>query len=473
MLCSGCGTLNEDRVLPVRSGDSHQPLNDDEIKFARALAHYGYGLLCLGSLDLTSSNSMARSIDEAVSHFSSAVKLDPSSEHPYSTLAVSHLALKETDKAIEVLEKACSNRPTNMSSRVDLAVVCEKAGRIDEAIESYREAIKLSPANDDLYKKLSLLYMTQKRDKEAITLLKDAARRVQRPEIISSFCYELGTFYESRKMYSQAVDLYSLAGKYSLKWPEPFIRLASIHIKTDVSKAIQVVTSALKTMPKEIELLSTLAVIYSVDKQYEKAMDTFQRTEEVFESSGVDTRKTKLSTVFYTSYGSTCERSGKFERAEEIFEKCIRLYPDSDDALNYLAYMWAERGEKLDKGLEYINRALDLMPENGAYLDTLGWIYYKQKKFDLALEQIRKASETMKNDATIAEHLGDVYFVLNNREQAILCWKKSFLVDNTNKAVAGKLRQNGVNPGQILKDLKEATRSVTNSSKLPGKERVR
>jgi len=474
MLCSGCGILNHSRVQTVRPGDSHQPLNDDELKFARALAHYSSGLFCLGNLDMSSSNSMIRGIDGAIQHFSTAVESDPSSDRPYSTLAVCYLALKQNDKAIEVLKKACINQPTNVATRIDLAGLLERASRTDEAITCYREAIKLTPASVDLYKNLSLLYLSQKKEKEAFRVLTEASKQVDKPEVISTFCYERGRFYETIRMYDVAMGLYSLAAKFSTKWPEPYIRLASIHMKTDVSKAVNILNGALKAMPGEIDILSTLALIYTVDKQYGKAIDFFQRTEHAFESSGVDSQKTKLSPVFYTTYGSTCERSGKFEKAEEIFEKCIKFYPDSDNALNYLAYMWAERGEKLDKGLEYVNRALELMPENGAYLDTLGWIYFKQKKFDLALEQLRRASETLQNDPTVTEHLGDIYFALNEKKQAILCWKKSFLMDDTNKPLAEKLKKNGVDTDQLIKEMKQAsTRPVTESSKLPEKGRTR
>ena len=135
------------------------------------------------------------------------------------------------------------------------------------------------------------------------------------------------------------------------------------------------------------------------------------------------------------------------------------MYPDSHEVLNYLAYMWAERGENLDEGLLYVNKAISLSPNNGAYMDTLGWIYFKQKKLEQALEQIKKANELTKNDATIIEHLGDIYFALNEKERAISLWKQSFVINQSGKSVSVKLEQNGITPGTILKEIESKLKS--------------
>ena len=77
--------------------------------------------------------------------------------------------------------------------------------------------------------------------------------------------------------------------------------------------------------------------------------------------------------------------------------------------LNYLGYMLADRGTRLDEALGYIRRAVALDPQNGAYLDSLGWVYYKMGNYELAEENLRRASERMGDDPTIHDHLGELY----------------------------------------------------------------
>ena len=84
--------------------------------------------------------------------------------------------------------------------------------------------------------------------------------------------------------------------------------------------------------------------------------------------------------------------------------------PHNATALNYLGYMLADRGLRLDEAIGLIKKAVALDPQNGAYLDSLGWAYYKQGNYDLAEENLRRASEKIGNDATIQDHLGELYF---------------------------------------------------------------
>ena len=79
--------------------------------------------------------------------------------------------------------------------------------------------------------------------------------------------------------------------------------------------------------------------------------------------------------------------------------------PKNAMTLNYLGYMLADRDTRLEEALGYIRRAVALDPQNGAYLDSLGWAYYKLGNYDLAEENLRRASERINNDPTVHQHL--------------------------------------------------------------------
>jgi len=103
----------------------------------------------------------------------------------------------------------------------------------------------------------------------------------------------------------------------------------------------------------------------------------------------------------------------------------LELQPDNAGALNYLGYMLADRNVKLDEAQKMIARAVELDPQNGAYLDSLGWVYYRQNLLDQAEASLRKAIERMSSDPTVHDHLGDVYIKQGKVREAIVQWQAS------------------------------------------------
>jgi len=122
---------------------------------------------------------------------------------------------------------------------------------------------------------------------------------------------------------------------------------------------------------------------------------------------------------------STLERGKKYNDAENVFRQMIAEDPKNSDALNSLGYMLAERGQKLDEAIAFVERALVIEPGNGAYLDTLGWAYYKQNRLEQAEPPLREAAKQLPTVSVIQEHLGDV---LNKRglyQEAIDAWQRA------------------------------------------------
>jgi Tfp pilus assembly protein PilF len=140
----------------------------------------------------------------------------------------------------------------------------------------------------------------------------------------------------------------------------------------------------------------------------------------------------------------------------EIFEQGVALYPDSHEMLNYLAYTWAVAGTNLDTALAYANRALAHEPDNGAYLDTLGWILFRQNRPADALAQIRRALDRLKDDPTITDHAGDICEAMADRAGAVSFWTRSLSLDPDNEAVADKLRARGADIEAIRRQAQSA-----------------
>ncbi len=99
--------------------------------------------------------------------------------------------------------------------------------------------------------------------------------------------------------------------------------------------------------------------------------------------------------------------------AAVLFRKCLELDAEFAEALNYLGYMWADLGNNLEEALELIQRAVDLEPDNAAYLDSLGWVLFRLGRAEDAVIWLERAVElSSEPDPTLYDHLGDVYEAL-------------------------------------------------------------
>jgi tetratricopeptide (TPR) repeat protein len=135
--------------------------------------------------------------------------------------------------------------------------------------------------------------------------------------------------------------------------------------------------------------------------------------------------------------GSTYERQKKYDEAETEFRKVLAAEPQSAVTLNYLGYMNADRGVRLEESLNYIKQAVSLEPGNGAYLDSLGWAYFRLGKYDLAEENLNKASQHMGSDPSVQEHLGDLYQRTGRLKLAAAHWERA--LEEWNKTVAAEV----------------------------------
>lgn len=127
--------------------------------------------------------------------------------------------------------------------------------------------------------------------------------------------------------------------------------------------------------------------------------------------------------------GSAYERAGKTAEAEKIFLGILERKPDDASTLNYLGYMWADRGENLPRAEEMIAKAVKQDPRNAAYIDSLGWVYYRLGKLELAQKHLVDASDLMPWDPTIQEHLGDVYVKRGELEKAAERYRAALKLD--------------------------------------------
>ena len=125
--------------------------------------------------------------------------------------------------------------------------------------------------------------------------------------------------------------------------------------------------------------------------------------------------------LFYQR-GIAYERIKQWDKAEPNFRKALELFPDQPQVLNYLGYSWVDMNIKLDEGLDLIRKAVDLRPEDGYIVDSLGWAYYRLGRFDEAVDELERAVRLRPEDPTINDHLGDAYWRAGRRREAVFKW---------------------------------------------------
>ena len=147
--------------------------------------------------------------------------------------------------------------------------------------------------------------------------------------------------------------------------------------------------------------------------------------------------------LFYDR-GVALERSGQWQRAEGDLLHALELKPDQPLVLNYLGYSWIDRGENLDRGLKMIEKAVELRPEDGYIIDSLGWAHYRMGDYAAAVQQLEKATELVPEDPTINDHLGDAYWQTGRLVEARYQWRRALQFgpqENDIKPIEAKLER--------------------------------
>jgi len=499
-----------------KSSETNAPIDPEKMKKAIRLFERGVDgnpedtalLQQLGDLYIT-----AQQIEKAIACFEKIEKINPDDLAIKQKLAMSFVAIGDKPKAIATLEEMAEQQPGNARIPFYLGELYEQEGNKAKAIEAYERATKVDGPEPSAFLKFALLRAADDAA-GSLRVLEDGAAKFP----ADSRLPEMAAYIQlSESQYDQALESFAKAEKLIAdKGGKPMMN--NFHLKYSIAmqlagktaeaagqlnKAMRVNPAYLdaymqyifqdaresnivasvnilnrvgESVPDDPSLFLYIGLLNSYAKEYKAALAAFEKTEQLADES--TTKDELLTPVFYFWYAAACERDGQIERAEKLFLKCVELDPDHAEAYNYLAYMWAEKGIKLDKAMETIRKALKLDPSSGAFIDTLGWIYFMQGKYDDALKSIGKASEILPDDSTIVEHLGSVYDKLGDTEKALEYWKKSITLDPDNAALAEKLRGLGVDlqalidQAAVLKKEREAedSRTIEEQLALPDEE---
>ncbi|MGH8100268.1 MAG: tetratricopeptide repeat protein [Chthoniobacterales bacterium] len=349
-----------------------------------------------------------------------------------------------------IFKKAADNANDDPAVLKDVADYYTATQQIKEAIPLYLRILELQPDDVNAREKLATGFvLTNHRAKAIETLeqiIQEHPAKYQTYELLAQVLDDEGRALErnnqseeAKAQFSKAAANYEQSLLINPTRITIYMRLAELLLGPvkEPERAVKVLSDARRRFPNVPEISYYLALAQREAKQLQQALGTFAEAlhEADLEQSEI------LNAKFYFNYGATAEQAGLYDKAAELFQKSIALDPEnSAEACNYLGYMWAEQNMHLDEAEQMIRRALKKEPNNGAYLDSLGWVEFRAGKFEQALTDLQHAAQNMKsNDPVVFEHLGDTYLKLNGVAKAVESWQKALALDPQNRKIAEKI----------------------------------
>ncbi len=228
----------------------------------------------------------------------------------------------------------------------------------------------------------------------------------------------LGDMLQTAQRCDDAIDVYARIPDASLLRPTADIQLGlCLDELNRVDEAVSHVKRVVDADPANLDAVMALGNIYRAHNRFDEAADAYSRgIATIADKSKADWR------IFYFR-GVSYERSKHWPEAEADFKQALAINPNQPQVLNYLGYSWVDMGMNLDQALGMIKTAVDLRPNDGYIVDSLGWAYFKLGRFDDAVSQLERAVELKPEDSVINDHLGDAFWRAGRKLEATFQWK--------------------------------------------------
>jgi tetratricopeptide (TPR) repeat protein len=336
--------------------------------------------------------------EKARASLKALVDADPKDARSLFYLAEAYNDLEQYGEADKIYRKLLEASPDDPDVLASYGLSQIGQHKFDEAAKTFQAMQKLAdlPDNLQVLAKTQLAYIDLQKGNYQAAI--DQAKQVlvfrDKPN-----AQAVNTALEAMKKQKKFADavalLQPLADKYSA---DPFVNARYVEFLLRAGDKDRARVAASTQAKFGVRNTVGAAEAYVQNEQYDSAIGLLK-----------DALKAKPDEVdLQFELGSAYERSGNKGEAEKVFEQILAKNPDNNQTLNYLGYMWAESGVNLERAQAMLQKAVTAEPRNGAYIDSLGWVYYQQGKLELAEKYLTDAARLMPRDATVHEHLGDV-----------------------------------------------------------------
>jgi tetratricopeptide (TPR) repeat protein len=399
----------------------------------------------------------------------------------YSFLLGRHFAADENDReAIAALERAAEADPTSSVVRAEIALLHYRSNRPQAAETAAKQALSLDAGNFEANRVLALIYNqraeaemdAERRAVRAAEALIYLERAVAASPNDANLNYRLGLRAMETGDLKKALDAlrrvviqspYSSDGRKALAQalalsgdvpaaietlaeitadePTLFIDIARYQAVTgNFAAAAASLTKALEAVPGNPDIKAARIQALMQAKQYAEAAKFAADAQRQHPRDG----------RFVLMQASALSDAGQDVEAERVLREAVEANPKNADALNHLGYLLAQNNRKLDEAVDLVTRALAVEPNNGAYLDSLGWAHFRRGDLNLAEKYLTAAAAELPEHSEILEHLGDLHARRGRWQEAIDTW---------DRALNGS--GDGIDPAAVRKKIEEARGKAT------------
>ena len=414
----------------------------------------------------------------AIEAYRHAIEMDRDNLDAIRGLAQNLLNDGQADAALEQYKVIADANPEDAQTYVRIAEIYRKQGKYDLALEHLKKAESMVQDSVEVPYNIAAIYQAQGRYDEAVPIMRDLLKKSEKAEGKYStgersnravFLERLGAIYRDQgnikaanetfreiialggdenieRGYQEIIDTwreakdwqkaYDVAREAVQKLPSPQLKMVLATQRADVGDADKALKDVHGMLKGDANSNSEDREVYVTLAQMNTRLRRFNDAEQALDKAEQLSKKQEDKEYVWFLRGANFERAKRYAEAEEQFKKVLASNPEHASALNYLGYMLADQNMKLEEAFGYIKRAVDLDPTNGAYLDSLGWAYFRLGKYELAEDNLLKASQKINTDPTVHDHLGDLYqktgrlkMAATNWERALTEWSRAIAAD--------------------------------------------
>lgn len=370
--------------------------------------------------------------DEAASKYKRMLELDPSNRALQKQLAETYIKIGRLDNAKEILENMVETDSTDIEVIAALADVYLDMKQFNKSVELYQKLLARGINNIEVKLRIAIgFFGLCEQDSSLVpkTIKLFEELRDENPKDWRPFWY-LGAIEAN-----QHKD--SIAGKYF----EQVIKIDERHSdgwwffgtslfgQGKYEQLQEEMLKAQRIFPDDFRFLLLQGLALT---RLDKNEDAVEPLKKALKINSKDLNI--ISTLALTLDGLK-----RYKESDSLYEEGLKLHPNSSLLLNNYSYSLAERGLQLVRALKMAEQAVTAEPDNAAYLDTYGWVFFKLGKYEDAAKYIEKSVATGKASAVVLEHLGDVYLKLGDKQKALEFWKKALEMDPKNETAKDKI----------------------------------
>ena len=370
---------------------------------------------------------------EASFQYQRIKELDPDDMDASRNLALIAVKMGDTDLAVEQAEAAVKQKPADYRlNRLQLEVL-QSVDRDQEAYQKFLNGfdLALAQANERNVNSflLDLIYRNAFKTLETHGLLSRLyeilnAAAGERPEEVrllfaqAAVANYLDLTTEFRGYASTLIKRLRQATAANNE-NELLILLLRLNMSSELLSAMMNATLA---FPEQALTWRGLGLVHSDREEWSEAGQAYLNALPLLEITSTQHRQVSFQLAY------VYDKQDRLADVEMVMQELIERFPDDPEAYNYLGYTYADRNMKIEEGLSLIEKALRMQPNNGNYIDSLGWAYFRLEKYDEAIDQLERAAKIEEGHPIILDHLGDAYAKKGMTDKALEAWRQSLKV---------------------------------------------